>query len=57
MEKIERRSILKAAMAAFPMAVLQQSLAISMPDDPHFVASGADRFGEHHKGAANGQPS
>jgi mannose-6-phosphate isomerase-like protein (cupin superfamily) len=50
MEKIERRSILKAAIAAFPLAVLQQSLAISMPDDPHFVASGADRFGEHHKG-------
>lgn len=50
MEKIERRSLLKAAMIAFPLAALQQSLAISTPDGPHFVASGADRFGEHHKG-------
>lgn len=50
MGTIERRSLLKAAMAAFPLVALQQAFAAPEPQGPQVVTSGADRFGEHHKG-------
>ena len=48
MQAMERRSLLGAAIAAFPLAVMGQSINTPTPAKPVRVARGEDRLGEHH---------
>jgi mannose-6-phosphate isomerase-like protein (cupin superfamily) len=48
MRKMERRSFLGTAMAAFPMALTGQSVKTATPARVARVSGGEDRFGEHH---------
>jgi len=48
MEKMERRGFLAAAIGAFPLALLGQSVKSSAPVKLAPVANGEDRLGEHH---------
>jgi quercetin dioxygenase-like cupin family protein len=48
MRKIERRSCFGVALAAFPLAVLGQSIGKSSGAAVAPVRSGEDRVGEHH---------
>jgi mannose-6-phosphate isomerase-like protein (cupin superfamily) len=45
---IERRTFLGAAMAAFPLALMGQSIKTTPQAKAARVPSGEDRFGEHH---------
>lgn len=48
MRDIERRAFLGAAMAAFPLALMGQSIKTTTQAKAVRVPSGDDRFGEHH---------
>jgi quercetin dioxygenase-like cupin family protein len=48
MQNIERRAFLGATIAAFPLALLGQSLKPSTPAKAILVPHGEDRLGEHH---------
>jgi len=48
MRKIERRSCFGVALAAFPLAVLGQSIGKSGAAAVAPLRSGEDRVGEHH---------
>src|SRR5260370_40689472 len=48
MRDIERRTFLGAAMAAFPLALMGQSIKTSTQAKAARVSSGEDRLGEHH---------
>jgi mannose-6-phosphate isomerase-like protein (cupin superfamily) len=45
---MERRSFLGAVVAAFPLALLAQSIKTSTPERVARVLGGEDRFGERH---------
>ena len=48
MRDIERRTFLGAAMSAFPLALMGQSIKATTQARAARVSSGEDRFGEHH---------
>jgi len=48
MENMERRTFLSGAVAAFPLALLGQSVKTSTSVKAALVASGEDRLGENH---------
>ena len=48
MRDIERRTFLGATMAAFPLALMGQSIKATTQAKAARVSSGEDRFGEHH---------
>jgi hypothetical protein len=48
MRNMGRRSFLGAAMAAFPLALIGQSIKTSTPVRATRVPAGEDRFGERH---------
>jgi quercetin dioxygenase-like cupin family protein len=48
MPNMERRSFLGAAIAAFPLALMGQSIKTTTQTKAARVSSGEDRFGEHH---------